>query len=350
MNSDRPVVSVIVPVYKAERYLSACIDSLRRQTLHDIEIILVDDGSPDRCPQMCDEYADKDHRIVVIHKHNEGPGIARNTGVLKSRGKWVCFVDSDDFIALNTLEECVSIGERSATDQVRFLLGTVPYTYDTPSTVATVVDPCGILCKTFDEKVNPMLEAITNIPFETQAKSSDSACTALFRREMLVKNDLAFRSDDEIIVEDYAFILEVAPKCSSIVYTANQFYFYRDTPCSRSKYRPDRMERSAEISEYLERHLPKYGYKNVSLISTAVMLGYLRVFLREIYASKMSGAEKRKAHKEAVSHPYIQKIAEGVDYKRLTKIQRLAFYFRKSYFISRVLLGGRDFVRNLFGV
>ena len=348
MSEVSPILSVIVPVYKAEKYLSECVDSLCRQTLHDIEIILVDDGSPDACPLMCDEFAAGDSRIVVIHKDNGGPGIARNTGLSIARGRWVCFVDSDDFIALNTFETCVSIAERYHTDQVRFLLKSVPYDYDSCAQVAIVNDKDGVLCKSFDEKVSPIIEAVANIPFGAHAKSSDSACTAIFRRSMLVENKLEFRHEDEIVVEDYAFILEVAPKCDTIVYTSNCFYFYRDTPCSRSKYRSDRMDRSAEISLYLEKNLPKYGYKDVSLISTAVMLGYLRVFLREIYDSDMSPAEKRKAHYEAVNHPYIHTIAKGRDYKRLTKIQRMAFYFRDSYVISRMLVSGRDLLREFF--
>lgn len=340
-----PLVSVIVPIYNAEKYLDICVESIVRQTLHNIEIILVDDGSPDRCPQMCDDYAAADSRIIVIHKKNGGPGIARNAGLAIARGKWVCFVDSDDFIALNTLEVSVMIGEKSGAEQVRFLFNTVPYSYGRSLSAVNVDDKLGVISKSFDEKVNPILEAVTNMPFGARVKTTDSACTAIFRRDMLVCNNLVFCPEDEIIVEDYAFILEVAPMCSSIAYTNNRFYYYRDTPCSRSKFRPDRMDRSAEISLYLEHNLPKYGYKNVSLIGAAVMLGYLRNYLREIYGSDLTDKEKRQAHHKAVNHSYIQKIIERKDYKRLPMMQRLAFYVRDSYTISRVLTCGRDWLR-----
>ena len=75
-----PLVSIIVPVYKVEKYLARCVESLRNQTLQDIEIILVDDGSPDQCPQMCDDYVAKDSRIRVVHQLNQGVAVARNTG------------------------------------------------------------------------------------------------------------------------------------------------------------------------------------------------------------------------------------------------------------------------------
>ena len=96
-----PKVSVIVPVYKVEPYLNKCIDSIIAQTFSDIEIILVDDGSPDRCGEICDEYAKIDPRIKVIHKQNEGPGIARNAGIDMASGDYITFVDSDDWIKPN---------------------------------------------------------------------------------------------------------------------------------------------------------------------------------------------------------------------------------------------------------
>lgn len=92
------LVSIIVPVYEVEAYLSTCIDSLLTQTYQNIEIILVDDESPDRCPQICDNYAMKDSRIQVFHKKNGGAASARNVGLDNASGKYVCFVDSDDVV------------------------------------------------------------------------------------------------------------------------------------------------------------------------------------------------------------------------------------------------------------
>lgn len=93
-----PLISVIIPVYNVEKYLNQCIESVVNQTYKNLEIILVDDGSSDHCPQMCDEWATKDKRIKVIHKNNEGAAIARNTGLGMAKGAFIGFVDSDDFI------------------------------------------------------------------------------------------------------------------------------------------------------------------------------------------------------------------------------------------------------------
>ena len=97
-------VSVVVPVYGVEQYLEKCVDSLINQSMEDIEIILVDDGSPDCCPQMCDELASRDSRIVVVHKPNGGLSDARNVGVKHATSDYVIFVDSDDHVEINMCE------------------------------------------------------------------------------------------------------------------------------------------------------------------------------------------------------------------------------------------------------
>lgn len=94
-----PLVSIIVPIYKVEPYLRRCLDSIVNQTYTNLEIILVDDGSPDNCPQICDKYAEKDKRIVVVHKKNGGLSDARNVGLDICQGEYISFVDSDDWVS-----------------------------------------------------------------------------------------------------------------------------------------------------------------------------------------------------------------------------------------------------------
>lgn len=101
---ENPLISVIVPIYKVEKYLDKCVQSIVEQTYKNLEIILVDDGSPDNCPKMCDEWAEKDARIKVIHKENGGLSDARNFGVKASNGEYIAFVDSDDYVASNYIE------------------------------------------------------------------------------------------------------------------------------------------------------------------------------------------------------------------------------------------------------
>lgn len=120
-------ISVIVPIYKVEQYLNRCIDSIINQTYTNLEIILVDDGSPDNCPKICDEYAKKDDRIKVIHKENGGLSDARNVGLDIASGNYIAFVDSDDYIELNMLESMMNDLIKNNVDlvvcNIRYILG-----------------------------------------------------------------------------------------------------------------------------------------------------------------------------------------------------------------------------------
>ena len=103
-SKKEPLISVIIPIYKVEKYLDKCVESVVNQTYKNLEIILVDDGSPDNCPKMCDEWANKDNRIKVIHKKNGGLSDARNAGIDIAKGEYLTFIDSDDYVELNYVE------------------------------------------------------------------------------------------------------------------------------------------------------------------------------------------------------------------------------------------------------
>lgn len=114
----RSLVSIIIPVYKAEEYLDRCVESVVQQTYRNIEVILVDDESPDSCPQKCDAWRAKDPRIKVVHKNNAGPGYARNSGLDIAEGEYVTFVDSDDYLAPDAIAIMVDRIEKDRSDLV----------------------------------------------------------------------------------------------------------------------------------------------------------------------------------------------------------------------------------------
>jgi glycosyltransferase involved in cell wall biosynthesis len=110
------LISIIVPVYKTELYLAKCVESLLSQTYKNFELILVDDGSPDQCGAICDEYAQQDHRVKVIHKDNGGLSEARNTGIDMVRGEWITFIDSDDWVDDDYLDHLYSLLRNTGSD------------------------------------------------------------------------------------------------------------------------------------------------------------------------------------------------------------------------------------------
>ncbi|SUP37235.1 glycosyltransferase [Veillonella criceti] len=113
------LLSVIIPVYKVEKYLQRCVDSVLSQTYKNLEVILVDDGSPDRCGQICDEYLEKDNRIVVLHQENQGPSGARNNGLSIAKGEYIAFVDSDDWLDTNMYKSLIELIETYDLDMAR---------------------------------------------------------------------------------------------------------------------------------------------------------------------------------------------------------------------------------------
>lgn len=113
-------VSVIVPVYRVEDYLQQCIESILTQTYSNLEVVLVDDGSPDKCPILCDMFAEADTRIQVIHKKNEGAALARKAGLEAATGEYVLFIDCDDWLEADTVSDCLNIVHRDNADCVMF--------------------------------------------------------------------------------------------------------------------------------------------------------------------------------------------------------------------------------------
>lgn len=118
MEDNKILLSVIVPVYKVESYLDRCVESIVGQSYRNLEIILVDDGSPDGCPEKCDDWAKRDNRIKVIHKQNAGLGFARNSGLDIATGEYVAFVDSDDYIENDMYRTLIDAACRHNADMV----------------------------------------------------------------------------------------------------------------------------------------------------------------------------------------------------------------------------------------
>ncbi len=117
---NQTLISVIIPVYNVEEYLRECVDSVLNQTFRDFEVILVNDGSTDSSGEICDEYVEKDERVTVIHQKNGGLSVARNTGLSEANGKYVYFLDSDDYISGNALEILLNIAKKDKSDIVFF--------------------------------------------------------------------------------------------------------------------------------------------------------------------------------------------------------------------------------------
>ncbi len=263
-----PQISVIVPVYKVEKYLDECIESVLAQTFRDIELILVDDGSPDNCPKMCDEWAKKDARIRVIHQPNGGLSNARNTGVKNSSGEYVCFIDSDDLISplyCETLHNLLKDTEYdfSACGVLRFPDGTIP----SPSVTETVV------------------ESVSNTDFlemQFQRKTEFGVWNKLYRRELFEK--LSFMEGK--LHEDVIFSADLSGLNGGVIYTNSELLYYRQREGSivavtSQKCSPDRVFAGEYLLNAVRNNCPE-----LLTIALKYAVEYPFMFVDPIYVNR----------------------------------------------------------------
>ena len=208
-----PKISIVVPIYRVEKYLSVCLDSLRSQTLKDIEIICVDDGSPDRSRKILDEYAALDNRIVVVSKHNGGLSSARNAGIRAATADLICFVDSDDLLERNACEVIVGAFKTHECDVVTYGGSTFPE-HRSEGWVDNRLSPRDIVYDGFSPKV----------VFEEN--SHPYAWRTALRRAFLIENSLYF-DEDLRFGEDELWHFSVYPRSKKTAFISDRLYRYR---------------------------------------------------------------------------------------------------------------------------
>jgi len=215
-------VSFIIPVYNVEKYLRQSVESIASQTYRSIEIILVDDGSPDGCPALCDKLAAEDERIKVLHKSNGGLSDARNAGLQMATGVYVVFVDGDDFWRnADDLAKLVEVTEKNpAADFIGF---NCEYYYPESETYTKWVAYDVALDGTVDKN-------LTTCALVASGTFPMSACLKLLKREFLIKNELFFVKGQ--IAEDIPWFINVLDKCSNCCFVNQYVYAYRQNVSS----------------------------------------------------------------------------------------------------------------------
>ena len=208
MSQEKALISLIIPVYKVEKYLEKCIQSVINQTYENLQIILVDDGSPDNCGKICDEYAKKDHRIEVIHKSNGGLSDARNKGLEIAKGEYIGFVDSDDYIEADMYEVLYNLLKQ--------------YNADVSICNFYTVSQGKISIKNADNGINEYnrIEILKEILLDKNIQSY--AWNKLYKKELFdeIKYPIGKKYED---IGTTFYLLE---KCNKVVVTGKSEYYY----------------------------------------------------------------------------------------------------------------------------
>ena len=219
------MISVIVPVYKVENYLSSCVESLINQSYADIEIILVDDGSPDKCPAMCDELATKDGRIRVVHKTNGGLSSARNAGIEAASGEWLIFIDSDDYVDKDMIKKMVVAQQATG--------------------ASVVVCDFQIFKDGEDIKKNNInkSELITYSPIEaaneffSRSGIGWNAWNKIYQKSLFEK----IKFPEGVYCEDKATVYKIYLQSTKVTYLKEPLYFYRIRSGSIMREKPTQL-------------------------------------------------------------------------------------------------------------
>lgn len=213
-----PKVSIIVPIYNVEQFLPECVESIRNQTLKDIEIILVDDESPDNCPQMIDEYAKKDKRIVPIHQKNKWLGGARNAGLRVAKGEYIICLDADDYIAPDFCEKLFVFSKKNRCDITYFAMNIT----DNDKRITSIQTGN----KVFEQKSVIEKSEFEKVVFPVIVKSYGLNFNVCFFNRSII--DKGFLFDENIrYAEDYEAALRVYKLANSVGYLDEPLYYYR---------------------------------------------------------------------------------------------------------------------------
>lgn len=317
-------ISVIVPVYNVEKYLDRCVKSIINQTLKELEIILVDDGSPDNCPTMCDDYAECDGRVKVIHKKNGGLGFARNSGIEASSGEFIAFVDSDDYIEPDFYEKLYNNAKENNAEIC--LAGMTIVNGDKKTKcenifAGTVFDKEDVLTR--------LLPGTLGADENNENFSSMSSCIGIFSRKLIDENNIRFVSERDFISEDAIFDIDIYRRASrvSFIDSTGYYYSYNEQSLTHS-YMPDRFDKIKILCRHELDLLKDSGVYDICKIRIySTFLGNLRALLKQeaVYAKEKSGIKLGlERMKNIVNDDFLQRVLSEYNYSKLPLKQRIS--------------------------
>lgn len=283
-----PFVSILVPVYNVEHYLPQCLDSLLSQTLKDIEIVCVNDGSTDNSLQVLNEYAARDERIIVLDQPNAGVSVARNNALKHVKGEYYMFLDSDDWLEKDTCEVAYNAAKQKDADCVMF---SYVKEFGDHSVVNHIFEKEYIIWESEEVKKNFHRRLFGPIGDELgRPQDMDiivSPCMQLFKTEKYV--NVPFVDIREVgTFEDGLYQMDIYADCNRFIYIDKPFYHYRKTNSTSitTKYKPDLLEKTLHRYDIMDSYIIKYnlGEEYRQALQNRVAIGTLGLGLNEIKA------------------------------------------------------------------
>lgn len=338
MKKHIPKVSVIVPVYKVEKYLNRCLESIVIQTLKDIEIILVDDGSPDECPALCDAWMAKDIRIKVIHKVNEGLGFARNSGIEVATGEYIIFCDSDDEVEPNMYEVLYEATECGKYDVVysgfeQELEGGRWQRYNNYPEIRTYG-------KSFSHKVAMSFIGETDITCGHRYVMSCNV--ALYKRQLLEKYHIRQMSEREVLSEDLIFQIHVALHGENFKFIPDCFYhYYKNNESLTHSFKQSKFGAAFRIREVMKEIMSDKAC-TMSLIDFEFYSRIRSLFTQMVCESSLSIYDKYNISAKVCSMMSVIALDESLIHRKSWKFGALLKFIKWDMPLSAVLFAYFD--------
>lgn len=329
------LVSIVLPIYNVEKYLDRCIESVINQTYRNLEILLVDDGSPDDCPQKCEEWAKKDGRIKVIHKANAGLGYARNTGIENASGEYICFFDSDDYIDPSTIEKAYNTAQKNNSDMVLFGHYDVNAQGKIVRTYIPTIDKESYVSSEVQEVLLPDL--VSDNP--ATGKSTNlwlSACFCMYSMKLILESNWRFASERDIISEDVYSLLRLYRNVKKVTIIPEAFYYYCENSTSLTHtYKADRFDRikrfynacidACDELNYIDEVKKRFSDPFISNTIAAMKM---------IIQADMSNDKKKLAFKAICKDEQLHRIINSVEVKKEKFTRRLLIWLLKARLYS----------------
>lgn len=330
------VITVIVPIYKVEPYLRRCVESIQRQSYHKLEIILVDDGSPDGCARICEELKKSDERIKVIHKVNEGLGYARNAGLEMATGSYVAFIDSDDWISDTHIETLY----HAATEYgAQMVMGS----HTKVHTNGRIVNVKGFGQKLYTgeaiihEILLPLIGPDEHHGDDVQIEGS--ACMNLYRMDLIRELNLRFINEKKIASEDIFFNVQYLYHAQRVLTVDEKGYFYFENVNSLSrKYEPRRTGKIIRYYSEIYDLIAKLGLLDrIGKRADRTFLLKVRTTMRSIVVSDLGYREKYAEIKRILDNDVVEHVLASYPVEQYPLAKRMLLKMMRSRNYSAVI-------------
>lgn len=338
----KDLVSVIVPVYNVEKYIHRCITSIINQSYSELEIILVDDGSSDSSGLICDEYALKDKRIKVIHKKNGGLGYARNSGLDCATGKYVTFIDSDDYVEQDMIEklykDLIGVEADTCIGGFQRVYHNGTFVYENPLS-GRVFEKEEILIKVLSKMFGQLVNS---------SSLEMSVWKVLFSNELIQKYNIRFPSEREFISEDIIFDTEYYAKANRVVMSSDVGYYYCDNEDSlTTKYNPNRFDLQVKLYLELKERVKRLKIYEVSidrLNATLIAVARYSIKLEQKFSFRNGLIQSKRNIKEICQNSVLKNALISFKSKNVNFQSRVVNWLIKNNCIN--FLFGIMFIKN----